>query len=316
MGLLLLKLELHPMIDNYIIFKLLKLNGIGNVSINKIFLEIGDDLQLSFLENILSKKGKLEEWSNLDELECSNEYKNIIDSNVKLVTLLSEEYPKQLKKTLGISAPAILYYKGNVSLFNQPSISVIGSRNASTEAINETKEICGILASEGFNIVSGYAKGIDRTAHISAIDNEGTTSIVLPTGMYEFKMHKDVSLTNKETDWLVLSEFPCASVWSGSNAMTRNKTIIGLSSAVIVMESGPQKDEKGRMSGTYNSASQANKFKIPLLVLSSDIVSAEGNKTLISNGAQEVNSKNCLEKVKNIIKNLNLNTNNNQSTLF
>lgn len=301
------------MLNNYTIFKLLKINGIGNVAINKIFSEIGHDADPRSLEEILSKKNKLTEWSNLDELECRNEYQSIINSNIKIVTVLSKEYPKQLKNTLQYSAPAIIYYKGNISLFNQPSIAVIGSRNASVDSINETKAICGILASDGFNIVSGYAKGIDRTAHMSALNNEGTTSIVIPTGLNQFKTNKDISLSSKEIDWLVLSEFPCNSPWSGANAMTRNKTIIGLCSLVIVMESGPERDSKGRMSGTYNSAQMAKKYGIPITVLSKEIAKAAGNKEMVDKGAVEISSGNCLEIVK---KNIKIFEDKSQSDLF
>ena len=290
------------MIDNYTIFKLLKLNGVGNVAVNKILLELDGDLVESKFKEVLLRKNLLKDWENLDDLEIDNQYQDIINSNIHLMTVLSDKYPGQLRKTLKHSAPAILYYKGNKSLFNQPSIAVIGSRNASIEAVDETKKICGILSSSGFNIVSGYAKGIDRTAHISALNNEGTTSIVLPNGLNEFKIHKDINLSNKEIDWLVLSEFQCDSPWSGANAMTRNKTIIGLSSLVIVMESGPEKDSKGRMSGTFNSAQMAKKYEIPIAVLSSELVKAAGNKDMIDNGAVEIRSSDCLTVVKNNIK--------------
>lgn len=290
------------MIDNYTIFKLLKLNGVGNVAVNKILLELDGDLEEPKFKEVLLRKNLLKDWENLDDLEINNQYQNIINSNIHLMTGLSDKYPGQLRKTLKHSAPAILYYKGNQSLFNQPSIAVIGSRNASIEAVDETKKICGILSSNGFNIVSGYAKGIDRTAHISALNNEGTTSIVLPNGLNEFKIHKDINLSNKEIDWLVLSEFQCDSPWSGANAMTRNKTIIGLSSLVIVMESGPEKDTKGRKSGTFNSAQMAKKYEIPIAVLSPELVKAAGNKDMIDNGAVEIRSSDCLTVVKNNIK--------------
>ena len=301
------------MINNYSIFKLLKLNGIGSAAVNKILLELDGNLDDSKLLELLSKKNKLQEWENLDELEIKNQYQNIINSNIQLMTALSDNYPSQLKKTLKQSSPAILYYKGNESLFNQPSIAVIGSRNTSDEALIETKKICEILASDGFNIVSGYAKGIDRTAHMAALNCEGTTSIVLPTGINEFKARKDISLNNNGVDWLILSEFPCDSPWSGANAMTRNKTIIGLSSAVIVMESGPERDSKGRMSGTFNSVRIAEKHGIPILVLSPNIIQAEGNKDILELGAEEITSENCLECVK---KNIKSNKKTEQSELF
>ena len=105
-------------------------------------------------------------------------------------------------------------------------------------------------------------------------------------------------LQYKQSDWLILSEFPCDSPWSGANAMTRNKTIIGLSSAVIVMESGPKEDSKGRLSGTYNSALLALKYQIPIFTLSSDFTEAPGNRELLKKGSIEINTSNCLDLIR------------------
>ena len=81
--------------------------------------------------------------------------------------------------------------------------------------------------------------------------------------------------------------------------MIRNKTIVGLSNAVIVVQAGPEKDEKGNMSGTFNSGKTALKYNIPLFVLSpSVVVNAKGNKDLIKQGAIEINLENALETIK------------------
>ena len=70
------------MIDNYTIFKLLKLNGVGNVAVNKILLELDGDLVESKFKEVLLRKNLLKDWENLDDLEIDNQYQDIINSNI------------------------------------------------------------------------------------------------------------------------------------------------------------------------------------------------------------------------------------------
>ena len=81
--------------------------------------------------------------------------------------------------------------------------------------------------------------------------------------------------------------------------MIINKTIVGLSNAVLVVQAGPEKDKKGNMSGTFNSGKTSLKYNIPLFVLSpSTVDNAEGNQSLIDQGAIEINPDNALEIIK------------------
>jgi len=49
--------------------------------------------------------------------------------------------------------------------------------------------------------------------------------------------------------------------------MIRNELVCVLSEALIVIESGPERDEEGRMSGTFNAAKIALEREIPLFVV-------------------------------------------------
>ena len=287
------------MIDNYLIYKLLNLNGFGYVRVNKVLKELSklSSFDTVAFESILNAQNKLSEWKAMDELQYKNSFQDISNNNIFLTSILSKEYPQKLKNRLNLNSPPLLYFKGNPMLFNSKNIAIIGSRKASTIAISSTEKICMSLAREGFNIVSGYAKGVDMSAHLSAIHNEGTTSIVIPTGLKEFKLKSDFNTKLNESDFLVVSEFPIHSKWSAPNAMIRNKTIIGLSDAVIVIQSGKEKDEHSRMSGTFNSANTAIKYKIPVLVVSPSIVKSDGNKDLINKGALAIDPQNVIDQL-------------------
>jgi DNA processing protein len=79
---------------------------------------------------------------------------------------------------------------------------------------------------------------------------------------------------------LVVSQFDEAAVWRSYNAMDRNKTIMALSCAMIVVEAG----EKG---GTRSAGEDALRLRIPLFAIDYgfDEKVAPGNRELIKRGA-------------------------------
>ena len=287
--------------SEYIWYKLFKTEGVGPKTIHSIYSncknsEINEKVIITFLNN---KKKLLTNWNNIKDELCFPEYEKIIKKNIKIITLDSKYYPRQLINNLDTAAPPLLFCGGKLDLLNALNISIVGSRDVSKGGIDFTKKISKELALSGFNIVSGYAKGVDTLAHLAALENDGTTIFVLSYGLYDFKKKKDFLDVKWTNNILALSEFSPESKWLASNAMIRNKTIVGLSNAVLVVQAGPEKDEKGNMSGTFNSGKTSLKHNIPLFVLTpSTVDNAEGNQSLIDQGAIEINPDNALEIIK------------------
>ena len=287
--------------SEYIWYKLFKTEGVGPKTIHSIYSncknsEINEKVIIAFLNN---KKKLLTNWNNIKDELCFPEYEKIIKKNIKIITLDSKYYPRQHINNLDTAAPPLLFCGGKLDLLNALSISIVGSRDVSKGGIDFTKKISKELALSGFNIVSGYAKGVDTLAHLAALENDGTTIFVLSYGLYDFKKKKDFLDVKWTNNILALSEFSPESKWLASNAMIRNKTIVGLSNAVLVVQAGPEKDEKGNMSGTFNSGKTSLKHNIPLFVLTpSTVDNAEGNQSLIDQGAIEINPDNALEIIK------------------
>ncbi len=286
--------------SEYIWFKLYKTDGIGPKTIHKIFNHKDNEPldEKNITKFLSSNKKLLSNWDNVNEELCFAEYEKVTKKNIKIITLESKYYPKLLKENLNTSSPPILFCSGKIDLLSANNISIVGSRNVSKGGIDFARKISKQLALSGYNIVSGYAKGVDSIAHLSALENDGTTIFVLSYGLYEFKKKKEFLDVKWTGNTLTLSEFSPENKWSSPNAMIRNKTIVGLSRAVIVVQAGPEKDKEGNMSGTFNSGKTALKHNIPLFVLSSSIVdNAEGNQDLIKQGATEINIDNGLKLI-------------------
>ena len=70
----------------------------------------------------------------------------------------------------------VLYYRGWWDLVDTPSVAVVGTREPSTQAIENATRLVKLLVGDGYTIASGLARGIDTAAHKAAIENGGKTN--------------------------------------------------------------------------------------------------------------------------------------------
>ena len=173
---------------------------------------------------------------------------------------------------------------GNLQLLKKRSIGFCGSRKASERGL-ETAEDCSAQAAESdVVVVSGNAAGVDLHAHLEALKNGGETILVLPEGINSFSIRKPF---RDYWDWsrvLVVSQFEPDVPWRSYNAMARNKIILGLSCAMIVIEAG----DRG---GTLDAGKSTLEANTPLFVArySNAGEQARGNEILIGMGGVPLN---------------------------
>jgi DNA processing protein len=230
----------------------------------------------------------IEKNLSLDLLEVfRNERKefHIKHENSGFITYFDDIYPESLK-SLGNHAPMVLSYVGNIDLLKRDSVGFCGSRKASEKGLTVTKDCAQQLAKTGFAIISGYASGVDITAHKTALENNGETIIVIPEGINHFRIKDEVK---KFWDWnraLIISEFMPESAWSVSNAMQRNSTIVALSKAMILIESSAN-------GGSMDAGKKTLEMKKPLYTPFYEGMpeSAIGNRILIEKGAIKLGRK-------------------------
>jgi DNA processing protein len=189
-----------------------------------------------------------------------------------------------MAQQFGISP--VLFTRGQTSLLTAPGVGIVGSRDVSTTGIDATRSLAARLAGQGINIVSGYAKGVDTESHLGALASGGTTTAVLSHGILEFSLRREMRPYSLERGILAVSQFQPWEGWKARNAMMRNKLVCGLADAVVVIQSGPEKDSRGRMSGTFDAGRSALKMGKPLFVLAPDCFTEPpaGNAELIDLG--------------------------------
>lgn len=193
---------------------------------------------------------------------------------------------KDLKDRLPL--PALLYATGNLSILERPGVSIVGSRDAGRQALATAERLASRLAARGINVTSGYAGGIDSAAHIGALRNQGTTTLVLAEGLGRFQVKPDFKGLLTDENALVLSQFAPGERWAACQAMARNKLVAALSGALVVVASGPERVANVRMSGSFDAGLAALKMGIPAFVVEPAFFSdpPAGNRDLIARGCR------------------------------
>jgi len=214
--------------------------------------------------------------------------------NNYLVTLSDSYYPKSLLEIN--DPPPVLYAKGKLALLNQPSIAIVGSRNATMQGEENAEAFAKGLCSYGLCIVSGLALGIDGAAHRGALQANGSTIAVTATGLDIVYPSKHLDLAHQiAKHGLLISEFSLGETSKPENFPRRNRLISGLSLGCLVVEASLQ-------SGSQITARLSTEQGREVFVIPGSIHSptSKGCHQLIKQGAKLV------DNLQDIIEDLNL----------
>ncbi|MEO7855148.1 MAG: DNA-processing protein DprA [Rubrivivax sp.] len=201
-----------------------------------------------------------------------------------VLTLADAEYPAQLLQTP--DPPLLLYVQGRLELLAQPSIAIVGSRNATAQGMDNARAFATHLSRESWCIVSGLAQGIDRAAHEGGLDGPGSTVAVVGSGLdivYPSR-HRALAQSIGEAGAMI-SEFAPGTPPISSNFPMRNRIIAGLSQGTLVVEAAVQ-------SGSLITARVASECGREVFAVPGSIHSplSRGCHALIRQGAKLVES--------------------------
>lgn len=161
------------------------------------------------------------------------------EKGISYISILDEQYPELLKEIF--DPPWILFTKGDTSLLQRPSLSIVGSRKTSQYGRLVTQKITPELVGKGWVIVSGLALGIDAVSHESTLKAKGKTIGVLGSGIdVIYPEHNKHIYQQMQDAGLIISEYPPGTPPHPSFFPRRNRIIAGLTYGTIVIEAAKQ----------------------------------------------------------------------------
>ncbi len=140
-----------------------------------------------------------------------------------------EAYPPAVRQRLGLDAPGCLWAKGDLSLLSTRMIALVGSRELNIQNRAFAEAAGSAAARQGFTLVSGNAKGADRTAQEACLNAGGRVICVVADELYKHPLRENV---------LYLSEDSYDLPFSGQRALSRNRVIHALGYITLVAQCG------------------------------------------------------------------------------
>lgn len=183
-----------------------------------------------------------------------------------------------------------LYYKGDLELLSEDRVrlAIVGSRKMTDYGRRVIEKMVPVLVQAGVVIVSGFMYGVDQSAHEVCLDCGGETIAVLGWGIDRELSIEDLKLYKKfvKGKSLVVSEYEGEAMAERYFFVQRNRIVVGLSNAVLVVEAAGK-------SGTMTSVRWARKMGKSVLCVPGPVTSkvSEGANGLIKNGQAKMVTK-------------------------
>jgi len=214
-------------------------------------------------------------------------FEELLKENIEILTINDQAFPPQLREI--VSAPPVLYFRGNKNIFSNKSIAVVGSRKFTDYGQRVAENLTRDLVRASLTIVSGLALGIDGIAHNAALAAEGLTIAVLGTGIDDATIypreHFNLAGRILENGGALITEQPPKTPSLKQNFPARNRIMAGLALGTLVVEAA---DDSGSLI-TARFALEQNRevFAVPGEIFSPQ---STGANLLIRNGAKLVSS--------------------------
>ncbi len=243
-------------------------------SIEKAWKASGDDLakvgiSKSIVNHIMSQRSRQDP---LEQLEKLDRY------GVKAITSDNHFFKNNLRRLSSISP--IIYYKGDITLLDRKSISLIGNFETTDYSREVARNIIKDLVAYGYAFVGGFAKGMDSLCNNTTLLYEGKTIGVLSSGIDIIYPSQNLDLSSEITDLgLLITDKSMGSRPSKNSYLSSKQLVTTISAASIFIE--------GKEDGVELSIiSNAIKQKRPIFAIPGNIFSytSRGPNLLITQG--------------------------------
>ena len=271
--------------------KLIRAEGIGPTLFGRLLEYFGDVerilgasvSELTKVEGIGHKTAEMIARSR-NAFDADKELALADKVGVWVIHLQDERYPPALKAIY--DPPPVLYIKGTLQRSDSLAMAIVGSRRCTHYGTEQANRFSHLLASAGFTIVSGLARGIDTAAHRGALASAGRTIAVQGCGLSNVFPPENKTLFDQIVEnGAVISELPLGYEPLAENFPGRNRIIAGLSMGVLVVEATDR-------SGALISAQAAleNNREVMAVPGRIDSPASAGCHKLLKQGARLVDS--------------------------
>ncbi len=205
-----------------------------------------------------------------------------MSQGIWILSRADQQYPKRLKEYLQHQAPPILYGVGNISQLSKGGLAIVGSRDVDEEGIEYTQRVAQACVESEMQVISGGAKGVDRTAMISALEVGGSVVGVMADSLSKEAVSGKYREGLQSQRLTLVSAYDPNAGFNVGNAMGRNKYIYALSEyGLVVVCSNLNKG------GTWAGATEAlEKHKSIQVFVRMEGNITEGNSKLLEKGAK------------------------------
>lgn len=195
-------------------------------------------------------------------------------------------------------APFALWLRGsgNLAQLTERSLTVVGTRAATRYGRNVAYQFSRELGEQGYTLVSGGAEGIDKQAHLAAVEG-GTPTVVLLAGGVDVSYpakHQELFQRIAQTGSLLVSEYAPGTRPARHRFLTRNRLAAALGLATLMVEAPVR-------SGAINTMNWAEAMLKPTLAVPGpvDAAASQGGLLRIQQGRAALirTSKDVLEHV-------------------
>lgn len=156
-------------------------------------------------------------------------------NSISILDLFNPDYPKQLQEIH--NPPPVMFVQGEMLEQDTLAIAIVGSRHATYYGKRVAEQFARGLATAGYTIVSGLARGIDAAAHRGALAAGGRTIAVLGSGVLNVypAEHNELAKQVAQNGAVISEMTPNHPPKSGSFPQ-RNRIVTGLSLGTVIVE--------------------------------------------------------------------------------
>lgn len=159
--------------------------------------------------------------------------------DIKVLGFFDEGYPKRILEIH--DPPPVLFLRGSIDvLSDERMVAVVGTREPTSFGREAAVQLSTALASAGWGVVSGLARGVDALAHAVALEREVSTVAVMAGGLDSIYPPENAKLASAIVDsgGALIAEVPPGVRPRRSHFVARDRLQTALATAVVVAQAG------------------------------------------------------------------------------